>query len=571
MKDVALELERLSTRELRALAARYGLRPQGTSKERIVQQVAGWLSDPEVLREAVPLLSPAARLWADLLRLEPRPRIWRPLWPRLRERWLRDVPGVTDPAEAQRELQGWGWILNASLGKVLLNPALAALPPAFLSLPEGEPVRPTQPPLPVLEALPWVSGWVETARPRSPRQPTASPPVGSRLGGFQEWILPPPPPPLRPGDLAALARTLGGEEDLAVFLLHLLRAAGALHWIQGQLRVQAQSPLWSAPPDLLLDELLRTWWTLDPLKEWHEIFLALRRQGMALALRYRFSPADPLARLSLWLQRLRRIVLRFLRWLPPDRRYRREVLWEALFPLLPPPEGEVQDLRVQIGEGALLSLHQGLGLERTLRLGFEVLLEGPLTWLGLGVWDGEGWSFTPAGRALLQGRGPFPQLTGGRLPVEAVEADPPELRVGRGEGHTFPAHRLLRGLAAPRLKGEGLAYTLMPERLKEALHRHGSVDALLEALEEVLGAPLPEAGIRAIRRWGASYGAYRAYEGYAFLDTAEPAVLARILSLPGVKDLGLLPLSPTAALVPLEALEALVERLVEAGMSYAEE
>jgi hypothetical protein len=196
------------------------------------------------------------------------------------------------------------------------------------------------------------------------------------------------------------------------------------------------------------------------------------------------------------------------------------------------------------------------------------VLEGPLAWLGAIDLDGAGneevaaYCVSAVGRALL-GKGDWPsaltETEGGRLVVQP-----------NFEAIALPPLResLLCFLdqCAERQSLDQIAlYHLTRERWLHMLRDGMSADSLLERLEQLAAAPLPQNMRYTLLEWERQAQRIRLYRGVALLEVREAALLDALLADAALAPLIFRRLTPNAALVARQHLPRLYQALLERG------
>ncbi len=196
------------------------------------------------------------------------------------------------------------------------------------------------------------------------------------------------------------------------------------------------------------------------------------------------------------------------------------------------------------------------------------LLEGPLFWLGAVDLDvvssGQpvGYRLSPVGLALL-GKGDWPPA------LTATESGRLVLQPNF-EALALPPVResllcFLDKVAECQSLDQVARYRLTRERWLSALQAGKSAAALIEQLEHLAAAPLPQNVRYSLLEWERQAQRVRLHQGVALLEVQEAALLDALLAEAALAALILRRLTPTAALIERQSLPLLYQALFERG------
>ena len=192
------------------------------------------------------------------------------------------------------------------------------------------------------------------------------------------------------------------------------------------------------------------------------------------------------------------------------------------------------------------------------------MLTGPLAWLGLIEVGAEEKGHSPRAFRLTDDGAAYLDLKTAQPPAE-----PPKPRLRSGFRISVPLGRRYARFQIARVadwlqNGDHFIYRLTPTSLQRARRQHISVARVLEFLEEVTEAPLPQPVKEAVNRWDRQ-GTEASLRLAVVLRLADVEQMDRAVSVPRLSRLIEERIGPTAALVKREDWHRVITALEEMG------
>jgi hypothetical protein len=621
------QLEELTVAMLRAIASEQGWSLRGTMKSAIIEQIAQYMSDPQVIVGSLAKLSArdcevlavvaaaghaipqqASERFAEILKIYGRAfkrgnvmdalgrlgqagllitshmitnaaadmsLVPSALWPHLPALLEALIPGEEKPPPAKP-----GSSTRYSQPRRIIDAALQML----LTIDVQSPTRAPRTPRPVLEdKFTWLRGWEydpdELARFAHDGKLYRDPSL--------MLTTPPPPRALTAEHLQRFAPLLGNEWA-ADFLFTLLEGAGLVK--PGAPPTVAESAKLSflrLPPDVQLAILFDAYLGL---RDWQEMWELMRGAAPHLQL-MRIARADQYGMAGTagdymlgQLVGMRRLFLHVLAWLPEDRWLPIEPVMALLAQILPTLESTGGYMyhaapghnwhfawnRRRLGrQPDDWSLLQGAAL--------GVMLLGPLSWFGLVDLQTTETSVTHLrlhGLAHLLRR-TLPGIDVDRPMPSAVDAaviarvaTPPTFKGERLHLTTLTgaAAMFLEKIARPISTALNNAiYELDVTRVHHSFEGGATVETLAEEWTRCFGAELPAALRAHLAGWWQGYGVVRLYRNLTLIEFGDDYALREMRAVTPLDAALLVELSPRAVLIPADAVERLMAALQKAG------
>lgn len=607
-EQTALRLGSAKVVELRAIAEEMGWALRGTRRDAIVDQVAAQYREPDAGRRALAKLAESEQRLLALIDWASFARSSGPLLPVLRQ-LAPAVKGVPTgpPLDAMAaDLYRRGYLLTRPIQQVDFAPLplawrrLLPLPAALLP----EPQRPVGPAAAAPDPLGRFQAVLLTLHAQGPWDADAVLPLDSRFEHPDRWPAPSSSEGLKsrshPGELAliplpgrrfgrGLPRSLArvaGEAQLRfhlaqVILLDLFEAAdvsprrGSAQARAGRgsglaLRADRLAAWLEGEPESQLGWLTEAWLGMG-LTLWSELALIEARDA-ARAVRslqaWRFKPSA----WSIAISSLRYQLLGWLRNLPPpDAAGSGWVAAEAALRRFydAVPGSCVPDL-VRVGWGWVDG--QGEPLKPGSDAGWalaawpllRVMVQGPLTWLGLVETAGgkgklDALRLSPLGASLLH-QGPLP----GAASHQAQWSPDGKLSLKLGRAAAAPMALLAGWSRVERVTEDTVTWKLDEAAFIEELSRGAEPESLLDGLSAAEAEP--PAPVRAwVQRVRDRWGRVNLYDGLALLTIDDPVTARELAARTPLERVAAYRVSDTCFLVPEAELDALVEAMRAAG------
>lgn len=541
--------------DLREAARQWGWRLRGTGKADLIEQLLGYLQDPDVMAAASAALPPVQSvLLAWLVGLGSGGDLIRRL-----QVVLHRASGIemTLP-QINESLTNWyarGLVAHGP-GGLQANPLYLEWLPAL----RGEAMRANSvAPRPGAMTVEWLADEVqrllfaiEAEKPlrQRPSADAQKPGAPRRYERFDQ-ALKPRPGLLDAGTLAAWGYKTPDRQALAALLAELL---WALQVIQGDATahiVPAPSRFdeWQRHDPVAQLQMLRMTWLTHPAQygadNWNELDMALGQiERFDYRAEYAWSSPGPLSTAVL---ALRQLVMSILQALQADAWYSFETFCRLISELNRDPlsQGMPEAWRWTEGGQPLSAAKMPFDLWMTTygRV-LTALLRGPASWLGFVEVDRRGEELI--GFRALSAVPPGDLLS---VPRDVLRYAPPETVIVR---KTWQAARLRPSLA--RIAREvatdqaSTTYRLDPASFRAFLYAGGAAEEPIRALAAE-GFPLPSAGADKLHRWAARNGRYQLYDDLAVIELAEDMAPAEIEALARLIGARLYEVAPRCLLV----------------------
>jgi hypothetical protein len=587
--ELASLLERETMARLRALARERGLPARASGKAELVAQLAPALADRDGIDAALARLPSEERRVLDAAGL------------------VADYSTPTDEAlaAAYAALGGAGpppVDRPLSLGLLLRQPVRGYGPPCYhlpwavagrlaprddLLPPIAEPVAPRSASVGLDELIQVIvhdlASHAVRWRPAGPLEQYAGYlPSGWRLdpaehGGarlidlYARRPLPtvrllPPRLPLADADLARLAERSGAPPVAVAFVVRLLASLGALEGVDRlRPREDALARLFGLDLASRLGAFCAAWLALT---DWTELSLLVDADG----------PLQLHCQLSYGASELpepemvdgRRTVAGLIGRAAPGSWHGVEALLEPLSRLSPRPLVRPAYHRPNAAwfadrGGTRLRRQTVEGWQRVARAAVGVLLDGPLSWLGLVDVSGEpgrvdAFRVRPAA-AVLTGREVRLEAAPGELLVD----DDLTVLVQPGAADVDTHARLGRLGELLEASPAGLRYRLTAERVQAAFDAGLTGPDLLDFLAAGSRVPLPAGARSIVEQWWIRYGAARLYDELCLIELADDFLLPELLSTTPLRGWLIHSFSPRLIAVEPSAVDDLVAALARLG------
>ncbi|HLF27673.1 MAG TPA: helicase-associated domain-containing protein [Anaerolineae bacterium] len=605
-EDYVRLLSLLTLPKLREIAQRRNVVISGNRREPIVEALADALSRPESIAEVWPSLSRPARLLLGTLALI---KIENPIYPpHAREAFkLLEGKAAADFDALLEELAGFGLTVSTpyqALEMPRLLPFQLPPDPDFIPAhPDGAKLKPrAAAPAPLdftlltTRLLLMLKAGGDRFRARSARQPH---PLEKSTFGLQGWPHDPdeidalardrrnlnalygkalrilPSPPLLVDEaFDEVCRSVGGDADRVDFALRLLGAAGLLRAMPGQpLEVNedgfsafiGQPPLARALTLFAASAGLNNWTELDRLAALHPHAPQLRHTPGGYDQGYAHLLVQLGAARSLLLSYLRRAPAR--RWIDFEgfvARARAFRINPGFWPMLGSMWYlDVNDRRPNVATAADWKATYGPFV--------ETVLAGPLAWQSAIELAYRGdrlvaFRLTAFGAHLLGQTQHFDAPRTEQAGGPALALTPEGDLLLRIETAQTDVLNLVTQLGEARRDAPGaLIYRPTPAGAARLFEAGWTDEQLIAALEQALGAALPETLAQSIRAWWRNFGTLHLYSDVALVELADDYALAELLAGTALSQYLLYRFSPRLIAIRPDGVEALKADLVKKG------
>lgn len=607
-EQTALRLGSAKVPELRAIAEAMGWALRGTRRDAIVDQIAAQYRDPEAGRRALARLAEGERRLLALIDWASFARSSGPLLPVLRQLApaVERVP-TGPPLDAMAtDLYRRGYLLTRPFQQVDFAPLplawrrLLPLPAELLPAPQ----RPVGPALAAPDPLGRFQAVLLTLHAQGPWNAGAILPHDSRFDRPDQWPAPSSSEALKsrshPGELAlipfpghsfsrglprALSRVAGEAQlrfQLAqVILLDLFETVDASAGGGGARAAAGREPALTLTADRLVawlegaPESQLAWlteaWLGMGLTLWNELALIEARDAARAVRNLRAWQFKPSA-FSIAISNLRYQLLGWLRNLPaPDAAGAGWVAAEAALRRFydAVPGSCVPDLARTgwgwvDGQGEPLKPGSDAGWALAAWPLLRVMVQGPLTWLGLVETAGgkdklDALRLSPLGAAMLhQGRLPSAE------PHQAQWSPDGKLSLKLGRAAAAPMALLARWSRVERVNEDVVTWKLDEAAFFAALSQGAEPESLLIGLSAAEAEP--PASVRVwVERVEGRWGRVNLYGGLALLTVDDPVTARELAARTPLERVAAFRVSDTCYLVPEAEIGALVEAMRAAG------
>ncbi|MFZ5917838.1 MAG: helicase-associated domain-containing protein [Chloroflexota bacterium] len=384
------------------------------------------------------------------------------------------------------------------------------------------------------------------------------------------------PPPLTEDDLASLRRRTAVDGEILDFTFSLLTTLGLVNWQYGE-------PIQTVPGRMTaflshadadrLQALFSAW--LQTL-QWSEMSLVLRHTK-GLRLRRSLAQFDLTYNdLLVELAQARLIVVLLLQRLSPGKWYRIADLRQLLSRFWPDYLHNTQPVAhhawwLETAESDYrLSPDKAADWELGYAPFISACLEGPLSWLGvikLATTPKGAMAFqiTELGSYLL-GLRPDPGQATARPegPALTVHGDGVvEARTGYASSGAYDVLNVAARLQEASV--QAFRYRLTSESVRGAFEQGWTGQAVLDALQEHSGNPVPEPLRGQILAWARSYGQVHLYDEVTLIEFADDFALQELLASTSLAQHMVFQFSPRLIAIQSDAIDALRDELVKLG------
>jgi hypothetical protein len=387
----------------------------------------------------------------------------------------------------------------------------------------------------------------------------------------------PPDPLLSDSDLATLADGIGGTPDLVRFLLRTLQTLGLVTTTNRRVQLldATERLLSRAAHDQA--RLLAATWAWDT--SWSEVddlegVIVRRRYGATLW----WQPEHLYAELAA----VRRFLMRLLRALEPGCWYSVSGFVSLAFAVQPRLLYEQRTVNLADGsrdawwvarpDGQRLDPRTPADWRHVEERLITQIVRGPLCWLGLlepgtAADDTPLFRITPLGEYLLGQRSdyqPAPRDPGLHITADAAQQQI-TIQVALPESDAATLTQVAQVADAQGLTKGTLTYRITPQRLRDAMQRGQTIDAIRQFLKASTKKRLPAAVRDLLAGWEHTFGQSVLYEGVALIELSDDLLLPELLRATRLDAALLEQLSPRLLVVDPAHADKLFMELVTKG------
>jgi hypothetical protein len=387
----------------------------------------------------------------------------------------------------------------------------------------------------------------------------------------------PPDPLLSDSDLATLADDIGCTPDLVRFLLRTLHTLGLVTITNRRVRLLDAAERLLSRAAYEQARLLAATWAWDT--SWSEVD---DLEGVIVRRRYVATISWQTENLYAELAAVRRFLMRLLRALEPGCWYSVSGFVSLAFAVQPrllyeqrtvsPADGSRDAWWVARPDGQRLDPRTPADWRYVEERLITQIVRGPLCWLGLlepgTAADGAPlFRITPLGAALLGQRSDYQPAP--RDPALHIIADAAQqqitIRLALPESDAATLSQMAQVADAQGLAKGTLTYCITPQRLRDALQRGQTIDAIRQFLKASTKKRLPAAARDLLAGWERTFGQAVLYEGVALIELSDDLLLPELLRATRLDAALLEQLSPRLLVVDPAHADKLFMELVTKG------
>lgn len=380
---------------------------------------------------------------------------------------------------------------------------------------------------------------------------------------------------LFPADVTKLAKLTQCSPDMVKFLYALMLNLGLVTRAGNRLAINelAMQRYRRQSTPQRLQILTSAWLATD---EWSELLPAIEQHPQLRLRQHAHDTEHGIESIHADVARIRQFTARLLSLLDPETWYSLDTVLKTMWQLCPDlscirdPSHANRTWRLDSIAADSYNPYDFEIWRHTYGHFLSIIIQGPLFWLSsikLGYRDGLCTVFRVNGLgSYLLGR--YPQITasnGDMRPLTVGDDLSISIQLGRVDAdvHDF----LGQFTELVNAESDVFRYQITPEQFNQAMESGITLNEITGFLENVSGAPIPQATLDTLETWERNYGSIRLYEDLTVIEFADDFALKELLNTTSLADHMIYQLSPRLVVIEPSSVDLLMAEMVKRDLT----